>query len=274
MRTLLFKKVLFVLFTLNVNLLAAQIVSSEIYKKTSTRDLTLKIFTPDNLGKNEKRPAIIFFFGGGWNSRNIGQFERHSIEFSRKGMICFIADYRVYNTDKVEPKFCLMDAKSAIRYVYSNADRLNVDVSRLVASGGSAGGHLAAATRYVDGFNDPIDDLSISCKPSALVLFNPVIDNSKEGYGYDRIKKYFPQFSPSHNIKEPVPTIFFVGSEDKFIPSYLAEQYKQNCEKLRGRCDLHIFENRKHGFFTKGNDYNETVRLTEEFLVSIGYLNI
>ena len=75
MRTLLFKKVLFVLFTLNVNLLAAQIVSSEIYKKTSTRDLTLKIFTPDNLGKNEKRPAIIFFFGGGWNSRNIGQFE-------------------------------------------------------------------------------------------------------------------------------------------------------------------------------------------------------
>lgn len=63
-----------------------------------------------------------------------------------------------------------------------------------MVSGGSAGGHLAAAIASIDGFNDATDDLSVSCKPNLLVLFNPVLDNGPEGYGYDRVKSIIRNF--------------------------------------------------------------------------------
>ena len=255
--------------SMNIN---AQEITKEVYKKTPTRDLTLKIYSPANLGKDVKRPAIVFFFGGGWNGRSIKQFERHSEVLSKKGMVCFIADYRVKSTDKVTPDKCLMDAKSAMRYVYANADRFHVDTTMIAASGGSAGGHLAAATCYCKGFDDPKDNVSINCKPKALVLFNPVVDNSKEGYGYDRVKNIFPQFSPLENINNPVPTVFFVGSEDKLITPKLAKKYQQRCEAAGGRCDLHIFEGKEHGFFNKDEDYKTTMDMTVDFLKSIGYV--
>jgi len=66
-----------------------------------------------------------------------------------------------------------MDAKSAMRFIRKHADEFQIDPDKIIASGGSAGGHLAAATALIDGYNDPSDDLSISSKPSALVLLTP-----------------------------------------------------------------------------------------------------
>ena len=70
----------------------------------------------------------------------------------------------------------LADAKSAMRYVYKNAAALGIDASKIAAGGISAGGHLAAATAFSKGFDDPADDLQVNCKPSALALIVPVID--------------------------------------------------------------------------------------------------
>ena len=58
---------------------------------------------------------------------------------------------------------------------------------KIIASGGSAGGHLAAAAALTDRCFENTDDLSVSCIPNALVLFNPVIDNGPGGYGFEKI---------------------------------------------------------------------------------------
>lgn len=249
----------------------AQHVTTEVYKKTPTRDLTLRIYTPEGLTEKQRCAAILFFFGGGWSSRNLAQFAPHAEALSRRGMVCFVADYRVKTTDDVEPRVCLSDAKSALRYVRAHAERLHVDTNRIAASGGSAGGHLAAAACYCPGFDDPDDDLSVNCRPTALVLFYPVVDNSGKGYGYERIKSYFPAFSPIENIKDPVPTIFFVGSEDHLIPPALSREFQTRCQKAGGRCDLHIFEGKGHGFLNKEEDRARTLEMATDFLVSIGY---
>lgn len=248
-------------------------ITTEVFKTTNTRQLTLKVYTPSDIKEGDKRSAIVFFFGGGWKSRRLNQFEPQAEYLCSKGMVCFIADYRVWQTDSVHPIECIKDAKSAIRYVRKNSERFNVNPDMIVASGGSAGGHLAAATAYVDKFNDENDDLNISPKPNALVLFNPVVDNSETGYGYKRIKDYFPDFSPAHNVKNPVPTIYFLGDEDIYITVKSAEEYKKKCEDLGGVCDLHIFEGRKHGFFNKGDDYDKTLKLSYEFLVRYGFIS-
>lgn len=63
-----------------------------------------------------------------------------------------------------------------------------------LTAGGAAGGHLAAAMGTVDGFNEVGDELSISCVPAALVLFNLVANNGPKGYSYNRLKDYCKTF--------------------------------------------------------------------------------
>ena len=48
----------------------------------------------------------------------------------------------------------------------------------IIASSGSAGGHLAAATGTIDAFDEEDEDQEISSKPNAMILFNPVVINS------------------------------------------------------------------------------------------------
>jgi acetyl esterase/lipase len=154
--------------------------------------------------------------------------------------------------------------------------RFHIDSTKIIAAGGSAGGHLAAATALIQGYNEDTDDLSISCIPDALVLFNPVIDNGPGGYGYERIGNDYKEFSPLHNIKKGAPpTILFLGTDDKLVPVVTAEYYKLVMDKVKSRCDLKIHEGVKHGFFNYRNFefYKVVVMETDKFLVSLGYLN-
>src|SRR5690606_38254400 len=124
-------------------------------------------------------------------------------------------------------------------------------------------------------FNDPGDDLSISPRPAALVLFNPVIDNSKQGYGYGRLGERYRDFSPLHNMRpEAPPTIFFLGTQDKIIPVETARRYKEAMEASGNRCELILYENQEHGFFNHKNPefYRNTVYETDRFLRSLKLL--
>jgi len=218
---------------------------------------------------------MVFFFGGGWNGGNPGHFEPHANYFSKRGLICFRIDYRVKNRQGTTPFESLKDAKSAIRYIREHAEELGVDPTRIIASGGSAGGHLAAATALVSSFNEGTDNLSYSCVPNALVLFNPVIDNGPGGYAYGRVGEAYKDFSPLHNIREGAPpTIFFLGTEDKLIPVETAQYYKTVMEKVGSRCDLFLYEGEGHGFFNYSHIeiYKQTVYEADQFLISLGYL--
>ena len=246
-----------------------------LYKQIDTTSLYMEIFFPENYDTSIFYPAIVFFFGGGWSSGTIRQFEPHAGYFSERGMVCFLPDYRVKNRQQTTPFESLKDAKSAIRFIKEHAGEYHVDTAKLIASGGSAGGHLAAAAALINGFNEESDDLSISCVPDALILFNPVIDNGPGGYGYERIGSKYKDFSPLHNInKGAPPTIFFLGTQDKLIPVETAEYYKTVMEKVGSRCDLILFEGEGHGFFNYRNPglYKKTVIEADRFLISLGYL--
>jgi len=245
------------------------------YKQIDTISLNLTLFYPSDSSETTSYPAIVFFFGGGWTSGSISQFEPHAKYFASRGMVTALADYRTAKKYGTTPFDAVADAKSAIRFIRSNAVRLKINPDQIVASGGSAGGHLAAATAILDGLDDANDQLAISCVPNALVLYNPVIDNSPEGYGYDKVGDRYPEISPYHAIRSSAPpTIFFLGTKDRLIPVETAKAFKTKLESFSTRCDLHLYAGQDHGFFNLRNlpYYLETVYQTDLFLSSLGYL--
>lgn len=273
MKTLLITTVLVLLFE---SCGIAQSKQQVLYKQVDTISLYLDVYSPVGFNSDSLYPGIIFFFGGGWNGGSVQQFKPHAKYFAERGMVCFLADYRVKSRQGTSPFESLKDAKSAIRFVRENASEFNIDTSRIVASGGSAGGHLAAATALVTAFNEKTDNLSVSCIPNALVLFNPAIDNGPGGLGYDRIGNLYKDFSPLHNImKGAPPTIFFLGTKDDLIPVETAQYYKTVMEKVESRCDLHLYEGEGHGFFNYRSidNYHKTLLEADRFLISLGYLS-
>ncbi|MEM7454238.1 MAG: alpha/beta hydrolase fold domain-containing protein [Planctomycetota bacterium] len=244
-----------------------------IYKSVDDVELNLHMFYPEGHEATDQRPAIVFFFGGGWNGGTPTQFYKQSRFLSERGMVACCAEYRVRSRNGTSPRECVMDGKSAIRWLRTNATELGIHPDKISAGGGSAGGHVAAATATTSGFDEEGEDTSISCVPAALVLFNPVYDNGPEGYGHDRVKEYWQQISPMHNISASTPpTIVFLGTNDGLVPVETAERYKELMEAAGCRCDLHLYQDQGHGFFNRGEPYELTLQETDRFLTSLGYL--
>jgi acetyl esterase len=270
------KRYFFTLLLLCIVHLSSYAQAQILYKTVDTTQLYLTVYPSVTKMPNKKSSAMVFFFGGGWNNGTVKQFEPQAIYFSQRGMTCILVDYRVKEKHKATPFESLKDAKSAIRYIRAHANDLQIDPSKIVASGGSAGGHLAAATALITDYNESTDNTSVSCIPNALVLFNPVFDNGPGGYGYERIGDAYKQFSPLHNIVSGAPpTIVFLGEKDHLVPVETAKYYKTVMEKVKSRCDLFIYEGQGHGFFNYKNlaFYKKTVSETDTFLQSIGFLS-
>ena len=245
----------------------------QVYKKADTVKLKMLIYKPTNFSKTEKYPTIVFFFGGGWVGGTINQFQPFADHCISRGMIAVLADYRVKSRHNTTPFESLKDAKSAIRYLRQNGAELGIDTARIIASGGSAGGHLAAACFTNTTINETGERLDVSAKPNAMVLFNPVIDNSASGYGYDRIGERYLEFSPLHNIRKGFPsTIFFLGTKDKLIPVATAQMFKHKIDSTGSSCELHLYEGMEHGFFNKISLHEDLFSRMDQFFDSIGIL--
>ena len=245
-----------------------------VYKKVEGKELKLLVDKPPGWTAADKRPVIVFFFGGGWVGGTPKQFERHSAYFASRGMVGVRVEYRtIAKGDKGPPLLSCADAKSAIRHVRVHAAELGIDSARIAGSGGSAGGHLAAFTALVDGLDDPKDDLKVSCKPDALVLFNPVFNNGPGEWGHERVGKRYRDFSPAHHVKKGAPpTIVFLGEKDDLIPVKVAKDFEADMKKAGSRCDTHLYPGAGHGFFNAAPYYQTTVIESDKFLTSLGWL--
>ena len=193
---------------------------------------------------------MVFFFGGGWVHGTPVQFYSECRHLAAKGFVAIAADYRIEATHGTSPFEAVSDAKSAIRHVRSRAGEFGVNPSRIAAAGASAGGHLAAASACVAGFDDPTGDLAVSARPDALVLWYPVVDNGPGGYGHDRIGERYREFSPMHNIRKDFPhTLFFLGTADSHVPVATALDFQRRLRDAGVRCELKLFEDAGHPIY-------------------------
>lgn len=261
--------------------------AEETYKTIGDLNLKLWVFQPDEHKASDERAAIVFFFGGGWNSGTPNQFVEHCRYLADQGMVAMVADYRVRSRNKTPAVSCVEDAESAVRWIRKNAGRLGIDPNRIAAGGGSAGGHLAACTGVVPPVSQT--NSSVSSRPNALVLFNPAVilapyddvpmDPKNLSELPQRLGIEPKKLSPIHHVKEGLPpTIIFHGTKDTTVPFATVKRYSEACKQAKNRCELKDYKGQGHGFFNygrggrPGENYLRTVHQMHEFLQSLGYL--
>ncbi len=260
-----------------------------IYKTVDGDELYLYAFYPEDLKPGDRRPAIVMFHGGGWRQGSPASMAPFARYFAERGLVCFSASYRLISKDNgLDVRDCVTDAKSALRWVRRHADRYGIDPDRIIASGGSAGGHLAAAVAIVPGFDDEGDDLTVSPSADALVLFNPALvltpldglpeSFNREQAGDERVKRYGDPAAVSpyeHIAAGQPPMLLLYGTEDWWCDS--ARRFKTAYIAAGNGCTLETWEGAKHGFYhyRRNNPryFIATCDAAHRFLATLGYLD-
>lgn len=254
------------------------------YKTVGEVTLHLHVFEPEGLKSTDYRSAIVFFFGGGWNGGDPKQFYAQARALADLGMVAFSAEYRVRSRNQTTPFECVKDGKSAIRWVRAHAAELGVDPGRIVASGGSAGGHVAVCTGIIEDCEEVGEDLEVSSVPNAMILFNPVMDTTDRGFGAGRFQpEQQTALSPCHHVRPGiVPTIVFHGTADTTVPFENAARFQRLMKEANNECLLVPFAGKGHGFFNatsfrpknEAADYELTMKRSLEFLAAHGFVAV
>ncbi len=263
------------------------------YKQTMQGPLSLVVDYPADWKAANQRPTIVFFAGGAWMSESIDQFARQATYFASRGMVAIRVDYRVATVHHTEPDAAAEDARTALRWIRAHASDLGVDPHRLVAAGGSAGGHVAACTAQCL-LNAPAgEDTTISPRPDALVLFNPILDlvtairfrpGPTASPGLVGAWGWLQQFttliadtglqarlSPARHVaRGDPPTLVFFGARDVLLVQGRAYVAAMVADSVHA--ELFVADSVSHGFFNGSPWYERTVYRTDEFLASLGYL--
>ncbi|MDA7916450.1 alpha/beta hydrolase [Verrucomicrobia bacterium] len=277
------KKILIAITTItalcvNMHAIAQEGVSDRatkvyVYKTIGEKKLKMHVEFPPGWKKTDTRPVIVFFHGGSWKGGSVRAFAHQAKYFASRGLVCARPDYRNLSKDGVTPDKCVEDARSAIRWVRANAAELGIDSQKLITSGGSAGGHLAACAIIPESVETAGADLSITTVPQAMVLFNPVLSFMQGDLSnlVNGDKEIAAKISPLLYVKaDTPPSIVMFGTNDRL--KAFGDLWWAKAEEVGFRADKYTAEGGRHGFFNSSPWLERTMIAADKFLASLGYL--
>jgi acetyl esterase/lipase len=251
----------------------------EVYKRKGDVSLHAYIWEPEH-GKSPPYPRSVaaFFFSSGWDKGQVSQFAPHCVYFASRGMTTVAFDYRVHSKHNTGPHEAMADARSAIRWLRMNAVELGINPGKIVAVGGSGGAHAVVSAAMLEGYDDPADDASLSAVANAFVLFNPVIDTTKKGFGFERFPD--PAAAKAANLIKAIrkglpPMLLMHGTADRVVPFDGSYTFTKKMGRKKNACRLIEFEGQNHGWFNFNlsfDMYSATLTEMDRFLVELGLI--
>lgn len=259
---------------------------SIVYCKTSSYKLLIDAFYPKEKS-DAKRIAIIMIYGGGWRSGNRSQHYPLAESLARLGYVCFTPQYRL-STVALFPA-AVYDIKAAIRWVRKNASTYNLDTSKIVIAGFSAGGELAAFagnTGNMPLFEGCDCNRDVSSNVAAIVDIDGTLsftntesgegDDSKHTsaatywFGYPKIgnEVLWEAASPlSYVSTRTPPTLFINSSVDRMHAG--RNDYTAQLDSMHIYSEVHTFEGAPHAFCLFNPWFKPTVAYIDSFLKKI-----
>lgn len=241
-------------------------------------DLAVHLFYPSEAAVDiGPRPAVLFFFSSQWDVGQLAQFAPHALYFASRGAVTMLFEYRTKSTHGTGPVKTMADIRTAIRWARYNHEHLDIDPSKVIAIGATASAHAIASAAMIDGFEDNAGEALLSCVPDAVVLFSPIVDLSKKGYGFERFADIdeAKRYDPTRFIRKKLPPmLIFQGSSDRVVPALSVERFAKRMKRKKNICEIEMFQGKGHGFFNFNVDavcYEATINTTDRFLVEQGF---
>ena len=119
------------------------------------QDLKMDIYFPNKkIDKVAQRPFILLIHGGGFRGGNRDDMTDQAKDFAKRGFVVATMNYRLGFDQKDKAGLqkavyrAQQDSNSALAYIASQAETLNVDTSWFFVGGGSAGAITSLMTKY------------------------------------------------------------------------------------------------------------------------------
>lgn len=109
--------------------------------------LKLDIYSPSDR-KGEDLPVVVFIHGGAWNSNSKDRFKFLGKTIARNGYIAVLPNYRLVPDHRYPAQ--IEDVAKAVKWTQENINLYGGNNKKIILSGHSAGGHLAALIGYAD----------------------------------------------------------------------------------------------------------------------------
>lgn len=213
-------------------------------------------------------PTVINIHGGGWVGGTKEGNTLQLLPYLELGFSIVNVEYRLARV-ALAPA-AVEDCRLALRWVMKNAKVYNFDTTRIVVTGGSAGGHLALITGMLDstaGFDAPRDwdQTNPVLKVAAVINWFGITDvkdllsgPNRQNYavswignGKDR-EELATRVSPLSYVRKDLPPIFTIhGTSDQLVPYSHATRLHAALDKAGVPNRLVTIPNGKHGGFTR-----------------------
>jgi acetyl esterase/lipase len=259
------------------------ILEDVVYGSPDGRDLRLDIVTR-KAPPVKPRPALVFIHGGSWKFGAKRQFHRQAAWLAdRHDIFGVCIEYRL--SGEAQFPAALQDAKCAVRWVRSVAQRYGIDPERVGVCGGSAGGHLsamAATSNKVPKYEGNGGHADFSSDVSLAVLYNGEFDmwdlvekgslidamNVFFGGSPDEIPAVYDEASPIKRVtKNTPPMLFLHGDQDNCVSHHQALAMVRRLGQLKVPAEVEIYQGKPHAWFNKDPDWRITVERVEPFVV-------
>ncbi len=247
-------------------------------------ELTLDLFLPpDDFAA--PRPAILFIHGGGWQGGTPAQFYRQAARLALRGVVGACCRYRF--SDVATFPAAVHDVKAALRWLRASAEELVLDVERIGALGGSAGGHLAAMLATTPGIAELEGEGGSAGERTDLQLcvpLNPITDMRRfvegtdlhpaavrfMGATPDELPDAYALASPLLHIDERTPPCLLVhGTGDVLVPHEQSTLFAEAMRERGLRAELVLVDGQPHGFFNQDPHFEPIYAEVERFVLDV-----
>jgi len=257
-----------------------RIVPNIVYSTANNYDCKLDAYVRNNPGRTT--PTVIYIHGGGWVGGTKEASVMSFLPYLEMGLSVINVEYRLARVSLAPA--AVQDCRLALRWVFKNAKQYGFDTTKIIVTGGSAGGHLALMTGMLDpayGFDMPTDwdYTGVEPKVTAIVNWYGITDvndllsgPNKQDYAVNWLSYLSDKdiiakkMSPLTYVRKGLPPIFTVhGDKDQLVPYAHAVRLHEGLTRAGVPNQLVTIPGGRHGGFSK-DEMTKVYVVIKEFL--------